>query len=360
MSQAGIINIQDSILPPDVPLIFVGNVGFGSAIANTFDIVGTGIISTSVSGNVLTISSSGSGFAATLTGNSGFATAVGSNINVIGSTATGISSSGSSDTLTFSLSSIPNSSLAHSLVTLNSGNNITVTGGGPLSLGGVASFNLTGTTNHTVQVGNASGSLTSIANGTTGQVLTATTGADPSWSSIVTGVSSVTGTANQILASPTTGAVVLSLIGPYTPSTYTAHSVLVGEGTSSIVGVGPTANTGAILQNNSGADPTYSTATYPSTTTVSQILYSSSTNVISGLSTANKAVLTTGATGIPVLTTLSTDGQFIIGSTAGVPAAGNITSTGGTVIVTNGSNNINLEIVPQTNSFARIMLMMGG
>jgi hypothetical protein len=57
------------------------------------------------------------------------------------------------------------------------------------------------------------------------------------WIEIATssgGVLSVTGTANQILATPTTGNVVLSLIGPYTPATYTAHGVLMGEGTSSI------------------------------------------------------------------------------------------------------------------------------
>lgn len=80
-------------------------------------------------------------------------------------------------------STIPNAALDNSSVTLNSGNNITVTGS-PLSLGGVASFNLTGTTNHTVQLGNSSGSLTSLANGSTGQVLTAVSGNDPTWSAV--------------------------------------------------------------------------------------------------------------------------------------------------------------------------------
>lgn len=36
-------------------------------------------------------------------------------------------------------------------------------------------------TNHCVQVGNASGGLTSVTNGTTGQFLGANTGADPTW-----------------------------------------------------------------------------------------------------------------------------------------------------------------------------------
>lgn len=69
-------------------------------------------------------------------------------------------------------------------------------------------------------------------------------------------VLSVTGTANQILASPTTGNVVLSLIGPYTPATYTAHGVLIGEGTSSIVATTP-GTTGQVLAGNTGADPSF-------------------------------------------------------------------------------------------------------
>jgi hypothetical protein len=73
-------------------------------------------------------------------------------------------------------------------------------------------------------------------------------------------VLSVTGTANQILANPTTGAVVLSLIGPYTPATYTAHGVLIGEGTGSIVATTPGTN-GQLLIGSTGADPAFSTVT---------------------------------------------------------------------------------------------------
>lgn len=121
----------------------------------------------------------------------------------------------------------------------------------------------------------------------------------------------------------------------------TNHNILLGAGTATVGLVAPTANTGAVLQNNASADPTYSTATYPSTTTVSQILYSSATNVVSGLATANRAVLTTGTTGIPVLTALATDGQLIIGSTAGAPAAATLTPGAG-IAITNGSNSITI------------------
>ena len=102
----------------------------------------------------------------------------------------------------------------------------------------------------------------------------------------------------------------------------------------------PTGALGTVLQGGgAGATPVYSTATYPSTTTINQVLYSSSANTVAGLATANKAVFTTGATGIPVLTAMAADGQLIIGSTAGVPAAATLTAGAG-ISITNGSNSI--------------------
>jgi hypothetical protein len=51
-----------TVIPPDVPLTFTGNTGSGSAIANNFDIVGTGGVTTSVVGDTLTISASTGSF----------------------------------------------------------------------------------------------------------------------------------------------------------------------------------------------------------------------------------------------------------------------------------------------------------
>lgn len=120
----------------------------------------------------------------------------------------------------------------------------------------------------------------------------------------------------------------------------TNHSVLVGAGTTTITKVGPTSTAGQVLQSaGASADPAFSTATYPSTTTINQLLYSSAANTVTGLATANRAVLTTGATGVPVLTALATNGQLIIGSTAGVPAAATLTAGQG-ISITNASNGI--------------------
>lgn len=44
-----------------------------------------------------------------------------------------------------------------------------------------------------------------------------------------------------------------------------------------------------------------------------------------------------------------TDGQLLIGSTGGMATWANITSTGGTVLITNGSNSINLEVAGLTS-----------
>lgn len=122
----------------------------------------------------------------------------------------------------------------------------------------------------------------------------------------------------------------------------TNHAVLVGAGTATITNVGPTATAGQVLQSaGSSADPVFSTATYPSTTTINQILYSSSANVVAGLSTANQGVLTTGTSGIPVITSIAANGQLIIGSTSGAPAAATLTAGTG-ISITNGSNSITI------------------
>src|SRR5574338_4571 len=61
------------------------------------------------------------------------------------------------------------------------GNNITTTGN---SSPNTLTIDVTGTTNHAVQIGNATGSLTSIPVGTNGQVLIGATGADPAFATL--------------------------------------------------------------------------------------------------------------------------------------------------------------------------------
>lgn len=78
----------------------------------------------------------------------------------------------------------------------------------------------------------------------------------------------------------------------------TNHAVLVGAGTSTITKVGPSASTGQILQNNAGADPSYSTATYPSTTVQGDLLSSTTANAIVTLAKDTNATRYLSNTGV--------------------------------------------------------------
>ncbi len=219
---------------------------------------------------------------------------------------------------------------------------------GILTGNGTSAITASTVTQHGVLVGALTNSVSSTAVGTTGQVLTGVTGADPVWASPATSgtVTSVTGTANQVAVATGTTTPVISLIGPYTPSTYTAHGVLIGEGTSSIAALGA-GTAGQVLQSGGAStDPSYSTATFPSAVggagtqlrsngttgwvastivwgnalTANDILYASSTNTQGQITSANNAVLTTNSSGVPAMTALG-NSQLIATNSTGTVAA---------------------------------------
>ena len=76
-------------------------------------------------------------------------------------------------------------------------------------------------------------------------------------------------------------------------------------------------------------------------TVVNQLLYSSATNTIAGLATVNRAAFATSATGVPTWLALA-DGQIVIGSTSGAPAAATL-SAGAGVSISQGSNSITIS-----------------
>lgn len=121
-------------------------------------------------------------------------------------------------------------------------------------------------------------------------------------------------------------------------STASAGAILAG-----------TATAGQMLQSGSSAAPAWSTATYPSTTTANQILYSSANNVIDELITVNSACLVSDdiilpfPTSFPVWSSSMQDGQIIIGGTDGRPIANNLTGGIGGVRITNSPNKITID-----------------
>lgn len=222
MSQAGELNVVEN--HPEIPTSFSTNSGTAIPLANELEILGTGLVSTSGSGNTITIAVTGA-VAETLTGNSGGAV---------------------SPTL----------------------NNIFTVG---------------------------SGSITIVGNPGTSTLTTQLTG-------------------------------------------LTNHAVLVGAGTDTITKIAATANTGAVLQNNAGADPSYSTATYPSTTTINEILYSSAANTVTGLATAIDGVLITSHIGVPSILANSATPGFVLTANAGAPPSWQTVSASGAITTITGDS----------------------
>lgn len=167
-------------------------------------------------------------------------------------------------------------------------------------------------------------------------------------------VTSVSGTTNQVAVATGTTTPVISLVGPYTPATYTAHGVLVGEGTSSIAALAA-GSAGQVLQSGgASADPTYSTATFPSTATgTGKILIADGTNWVASTptypntsGTAGKVVISNGTNNVYSTPTFpnasATSGKFIqsdgtnwIASTPTLPTTA---GTSGNVITSDGTN----------------------
>jgi hypothetical protein len=107
-----------------------------------------------------------------------------------------------------------------------------------------------------------------------------------------------------------------------------------------------TGSSGQVLRSGgASALPAWSSATYPVSTTVNRILYSSATNVVGQITTANSGVLVTSGAGVPSIATdiptaVTIGGAYVyrIGGTDVVDAdvADALTVSGGTI----GSNSI--------------------
>lgn len=185
-------------------------------------------------------------------------------------------------------------------------------------------------------------------------------------------VLSVTGTANQILASPTTGNVVLSLIGPYTPATYTAHGVLVGEGTGSIVATAA-GTTGQVLTATTSADPAFAALGTNSGLTSHGVLVGENNSAIVATAAGTTGqVLTATTSADPAFAALGTNSGLtqygiVLGGGAGAFTATAALTSGQTLVGVTGSapiaqtiSNAKVTSVPQFNSIPVMSLSTGG
>ncbi len=353
MSQGGINSVTSGVLPPDVPLQFTADVGVAVPAASNLNIFGGTATNTVGAGSTITINmdvpvtvpNGGTG-QITLTNHG---VLVGAGINpitqlAVGNTNTVLLGNTGADP---SFGQVPTAALVSSTITLNNGNNITVTGS-PVSLGGAATFNITGTTINCVQLGNGGGSLTSLANGTTGQVLTAQTGIDPIWAAPAASSISITGDTGgaQVgnaftFAGGTTG---LSFGGAAGTFTTTFAGITANGGTVNLatdatasainIGTGAGAKTTILGSTNSTSITTLQSGTgaLSITSTNGALTMNSGTGNLTISGDATATIISIGFT--------ATNKNIRIGNTSGttgVSISGGTTNPGGVAITTNGT-----------------------
>jgi hypothetical protein len=158
----------------------------------------------------------------------------------------------------------------------------------------------------------------SLANGGTAASLTANNGGIVYSNASTLAILSGTATAGQALLSGASTTPVWST-PTYPSASGSAGKILRSDGTNNI----------------------YSTSTFADTYAASTLLYSNGANAVTGLATANSAVLVTNSTGVPAWSGTLTNGQVIIGSSGATPTAATLTQGSG-VTITNGAGTITI------------------
>lgn len=133
-------------------------------------------------------------------------------------------------------------------------------------------------------------------------------------------------------------------------------SILAGPGT-----------TGNILQSNAAAAPSFSSATYPSSTTANNILFSSSANIVGQIAAVNGGVLVSNNLGVPsMLANPAAAGKVLQSANAAIPTWSTPTypsasGTAGKVLISDGTNNVySTPTYPNASASAGKVLISDG
>jgi len=224
-----------------------------------------------------------------------------------------------------------------------------------------------GLTANSVVLSQGNAAFNTVGPGTTGYVLTSNgAGSDPTFSAVSTAGAVTQITTDSGVVTPSSGNVNILGSGSITTSGsgatetialtgLTNHSLLVGAGTSTITKLS-TGISGQVLQSGgASADPAYSTATYPSTATISgRILAANGTNWVTSTVTfpvgsagsAGKIIQSNGtnwvesASTFPYVSTtlgkfIQSDGTNWIESTPTLPTTA---GTSGKILISDGTN----------------------
>jgi len=168
-----------------------------------------------------------------------------------------------------------------------------ITGILPVANGGTGAVTFT---DGGLLVGATTGAIEALAVGLTTQILVGGgAGTNPAWGSDIPTAVTIGGAYITRVG----GTDVIVADGGTGVSTFALNGILFGNAANAI-GVTAIGAEGQLLRvGASPFVPAWTTAIFPATTTVNQLLYSSSANVVGGLATANSSILVTGAGGIP-------------------------------------------------------------
>lgn len=130
----------------------------------------------------------------------------------------------------------------------------------------------------------------------------------------------------------------LTMAGGGTNASLTAANGAIPYSTASAFALLAAGTSGQILRSGGAGAPTWTSETFPASTTINQILYSSAANVVSGLATANTGALVTSSTGVPSLTSGATANRLLRtnGTTVSFAQAALATDVSGTLPFANG------------------------
>lgn len=116
-------------------------------------------------------------------------------------------------------------------------------------------------------------------------------------------------------------------------STASAGAILSGTATAT-----------QMLQSGASGAPSWSTSTWPATTTINRLLFSSAANTVSEIATANNGTLVTSSAGVPsVLAGPGTTGNILQSNAAAAPSFSTATypstaASAGTILRADGTN----------------------
>lgn len=157
------------------------------------------------------------------------------------------------------------------------------------------------------------------------------------------GITQLTG---ALQAGPGSGSQVLSGILPLanggTNANITAANGAIPYSTASAFALLAPGSLGQVLRSGGAGAPTWTAQTYPASTTINQLMYSSANNIVAGLATANTGALVTSSTGVPSIAAGATANRLLRtnGTTVSFAQAALATDVSGTLPVANGGTGL--------------------